>query len=40
MKAIHEVLQDDYVVWGLGQAGQEFPLGVALPSIKGISCHS
>jgi len=37
MKAIYDTLQDDFVVWGLGHGGHDFPPGVTPPSIGGNS---
>jgi len=35
MKSLYEVLQHNYVIWGLGHGGHDFPPGVTLPSIRG-----
>ena len=35
MNAIYETLQDDYVIWGLGHGGHDFPPDVTPPSIGG-----
>lgn len=38
VRSLYDELLGEYVIWGLGHAGHDFPIDVILPSVNGNFC--